>query len=190
MSERVLHNPRTGETIALLTTSRESRGEVFRMGYSMAPHAAIADYHNHPFQEMVIQVQSGTLTCTIDGVDRDVSAGESVTIPAGVFHFQRNDTNDPVEAIEEYRPALKMQEFFEVLSGWANDGRTGPSGMPTPLRSAVMHRYFRDSIRSGSSRRNLLALLLSPLGVIMGRRLELLGYIRSGQEADREEGVA
>lgn len=179
MSDRVLHNPRTGETIALLTTAEESGGELFRMGYTMAPHAAIADNHCHPFQEMRVRVEAGTLTCTVDGVDRHVSAGESLTIPAGAYHFQRNDTDQEVQAIEEYRPAKHMQEFFEVLAGWANDGKTNEFGMPTTLRSAVMHRYFRDSIRSGSGKRNLLAMLLSPVGVLMGLRAELLGYLQA-----------
>lgn len=181
MSDRVLHNPRTGETIALLTTSQETNGELFRMGYTMAPKAAIADYHCHPYQEMVVSVQSGTLTCTIDGVDKKISAGESVTIPAGVFHFQRNDTDHGVEAIEEYRPAMHMQEFFEVLVGWANDGKTNREGMPSTLRSAVLHRHFRDSIRSSSSKRNLMAWLLSPIGVAMGCKSELLKYIQAGR---------
>ena len=76
-----------------------------------------------------------------------------------------------------------MQQFFEVLAGWANDGKTNAHGMPTPLRSAVMHRYFRDSIRSGSRKRNLLALLLSPIGILMGCRAELLRYIETGRAA-------
>ena len=181
MTDRVLHNPKTGETIALLTTSQETNGQLFRMGYTMAPHALIADYHSHPNQEMIIHVQSGTLTCTIDGEDKLITSGESVTIPAGVFHFQRNDTDAEVEAIEEYRPARQMQEFFEVLVGWANDGKTNEFGMPTVLRSAVMHRYFAGTIRSSSKKRNLLAHLLSPIGRIMGYRSELLGYIAAGQ---------
>jgi quercetin dioxygenase-like cupin family protein len=185
MSDRVLHNPRTGETIALLTTSQESGGELFRMGYTMAPHAAIADNHCHPFQEMLVHVKSGTLTCTVDGVARNVSAGESLTIPAGAYHFQRNDTDREVTAVEEYRPAKHMQEFFEVLAGWANDGKTNAFGMPTPLRSAVMHRYFRDSIRSGSTKRNLWALLLAPIGLLTGCRAELLAYIEAGRLAEQ-----
>ena len=56
----ILHNPKTGETITFLTTSQETNGELFRMGYTMAPHAAIADEHSHPYQEMIIRVQSGT----------------------------------------------------------------------------------------------------------------------------------
>jgi quercetin dioxygenase-like cupin family protein len=184
VSDRVLHNPKTGETITLLTTSQETNGQLFRMGYTMAPHAAIADYHNHPYQEMIIHVQSGTLTCIIDGAKKLISAGESAMIPAGVLHFQKNDTEEEVEAIEEYRPAKQMQDFFEVLIGWANDGKTNEFGMPTMLRSAVMHRYFRDSIRSSSTKRNLLALVLSPIGQILGYRSELLGYIESGQSVE------
>lgn len=185
MAKRTLTNPRTGETITFLETSQETAGEVFAMAYSMRSGARIADEHCHPFQEMTIRVNAGVLTATMSGEDRQIAAGESCVIPAGVFHFQRNDGDEPVEAVEEYRPARHMQEFFEVLIGWANDGRTDEHGLPTPLRSAVMHHHFRDSIRSASARRNLLAALLAPIGALMGYRRELQGYIAEGR---REQG--
>jgi quercetin dioxygenase-like cupin family protein len=159
MTARTLRNPRTGETITFTKTSRDTSGDLFEMSYKMAPHAAIADEHSHPHQEMTIKVLSGTLTCTINRVEKEIHAGETVVIPAGALHFQRNDSKDEAHAVEQYRPSLQMQEFFEVLIGWANDGKTSEVGMPTPLRSAVMHRYFKKSIRSSSKWRNLTAFL-------------------------------
>lgn len=177
MAERTFRNPRTGETITFLKTARETKGKLFRMGYTMAPHAAIADEHCHPYQEQRIEVTSGTLTCVIDGEEHTFRAKESVTIPAGVQHFQRNDTDKEVHAIEEYRPALQMDEFFRVLIGWANDGKTNEAGLPSPLRAAVMHRYFKRSIRSSSRWRNIIAVLLAPFGRIAGHRRELQRYL-------------
>lgn len=184
MSARTLHNPKTGETITFLKTARDTQGQVFEMGYKMAPHAAIADEHSHPYQEMSIKVLSGTLTCSIAGVDKLIRAGEAAVIPAGVYHFQKNETEEEVEAAESYRPALQMQEFFEVLIGWANDGKTNERGLPTPLRVAVMQRYFRRSIRSGSRKRNITAWFLAPLGRAMGYQREIEHYIRRATESD------
>lgn len=178
MAARTLRNPRTGETITFTRTSADTGGEVFEMSYTMAPGAAIADEHCHPHQAMTINVLSGTLTCTIDGVDRKIPAGEKVVIPPGTFHFQRNDSGEEVHAVEQYRPALRMQEFFEVLIGWANDGKTNEHGLPSPLRSAVMHRYFRASIRSSSRRRNAVAWLLAPLGRALGCQREIEQMLR------------
>jgi len=183
---RTLHNPRTGETITFTKTSRDTGGELFEMSYKMAPRAAIADEHSHPHQEMTINVLSGILTCTVDGVDKKIHAGETTAIPAGAFHFQRNDSETEVHAVEQYRPALQMQEFFEVLIGWANDGKTNERGLPTPLRSAVMHRYFRTSIRSSSRRRNLAAWLLAPLGRALGYQREVEHYVRRATRGDRQ----
>lgn len=185
MAVRTLRNPRTGETITFSKTSAETGGELFEMSYEMAPHAAIADEHCHPHQEMTINVLSGTLTCTVNGKDREIRAGEQVVIPAGVLHFQRNDSDSVVHAVEQYRPALQMQEFFEVLIGWANDGKTDESGLPSPLRSAVMHRYFRTSIRSASNWRNLSAWLLAPLGRARGYQREVERYMRRASREDR-----
>ena len=183
---RTLRNPKTGETITFTKTSCETGGDLFEMSYKMAPHAAIADEHCHPHQEMIISVLSGALTCTVNGVDNKIRAGDKVVIPAGAFHFQRNDSEEEVHAVEEYRPALQMQEFFEVLIGWANDGKTDEAGLPNPLRSAVMHRYFRDSIRSSSKQRNLTAWLLAPLGRVLGYRREVERYIRCAAQGDRQ----
>jgi len=178
MAARTLQNPKTGETITFMKTARDTQGEVFQMSYEMSPHAAIADVHSHPNQEMTIKVVSGTLTCTLDGVDKEIGAGETVIIPAGVLHFQRNDTDVEVHAIEEYRPALQMQEFFEVLIGWANDGKTDEFGMPSLLRRVILHRYFRQSIRSASRRTNIESWLLAPIATILGYRHELERYIQ------------
>ncbi|MCG8543262.1 MAG: cupin domain-containing protein [Alphaproteobacteria bacterium] len=148
------------------------------MSYRMSPHGAIAAEHAHPNQEMTIKVLSGRLTCSLDGVDKHVPAGTEVIIPAGVNHFQRNDTDEEVHAVEEYRPALQMQEFFETLIGWANDGKTNEAGLPSMLRFAVLLRYFRESTRSSSQQTNFLALLLAPVGRALGYQKEIEGYIR------------
>jgi quercetin dioxygenase-like cupin family protein len=177
MPERTFRNPRTGETITFLQTARETNGELFQMSYTMAPHAAIADEHCHPHQEMRIEVTAGVLSCRVNGVEHAVHAGESTIIPAGAWHFQSNETEELVHAIEEYRPALQMEQFFQVLIGWANDGKTNETGMPSLLRAAVLHRYFKASIRSRSQTRNVVSWLLAPVGAIVGHRRELLRYI-------------
>jgi quercetin dioxygenase-like cupin family protein len=181
MGERTLHNPKTGETITFVKTARDTDGALFQMSYRMAPHAAIADEHAHPNQEMTIEVRSGTLTCTVDGVDRQVRAGETLTIPPGAMHFQRNDSDEEVHALESYRPALQMQEFFEVLVGWANDGKTNEFGLPSRLRLAVLHRYFHRTIISSSRRRNVEARLLAPIGVLRGYRREIERHIAAAR---------
>lgn len=175
----MLHNPKTGETFTFLTTGRETNGQLFRMRYTMAPHARIADEHSHPNQDMTIEVISGALTCTVGGVEKVIGAGERVAIPAGTFHFQRNDTDEKAHAIEEYRPALDMQDFFEVLAGWANDGKTNAFGMPSLFRRVALHRHFLASIRSRSHWRNFEAWLLSPLATLLGYRRELRRYVSS-----------
>lgn len=189
MGHRVLRNPKTGETITIEKTARDTDGALFRMSYKMSPHAAIADEHSHPNQEMTIRVLSGTLTCTIDGANKRVGEGTEVIIPAGANHFQRNDTDEDVHAVEEYRPALQMQEFFEVLIGWANDGKTNEFGLPGLLRLAVLLRHFRRSIRSSSRQRNFVAFVVAPLGRALGYRREIETYIGRASKAGTAKSV-
>jgi hypothetical protein len=181
MPARVLHNPKTGETITFLTPSQETNGELFRMGYTMTPHAAIADEHSHPYQEMVIRVRSGTLTCIVGGDELKIAASQTPQFRLEAPIFREMILKRKSKPVEEYRPAKRMQEFFEVLIGWANAGKTNDAGMPSTLRAAFIHCYFKDSIRS---KQNLLSLLLAPIGSIIGYRKEILGYINSSQSTE------
>ena len=49
----------------------------------------------------------------VDGVQRRIGPGESITIPAGTPHHFVNDGDEDAVAIQEFRPALRTAEFFE-----------------------------------------------------------------------------
>jgi quercetin dioxygenase-like cupin family protein len=133
MTRRTLHHPRTGGIITSGRTSAETGGALFEMSYGMAPHAAIADAHCHPHQEKTIRARSGTLSCTIDGAVKQMRAGDQGVVRPGAFHFQRNHSEEEAHAVEQYRPSPQMQAFFEVLIGWANDGKTNDAGLPRSI---------------------------------------------------------
>ena len=80
-----------------------------------------------------------------------------------------------------------MQELFEVLAGWAKDGKTNEHGLPDLLRLSVLLRYFHNSIRSSSERANRLAVLLAPVGALLGYRREVERYIRAAAEAGSQK---
>jgi hypothetical protein len=49
--------------------------------------------------------------------------------------------------IIEFRPALRSEEFFESYFGLGQDGKTDPkTGLPNPIRMAVLLHEFRDEI--------------------------------------------
>src|SRR5262249_49193451 len=107
----VLHHPGTGETIRIL----ESTNDVFRMELTIAPRGQVAAAHIHPRQEQTFEVVAGKLSVTTQGGPRVLGAHDKLVLPPGTQHSQGNPFDEPVVAIETYRPARRMREFFEVF---------------------------------------------------------------------------
>lgn len=79
--------------------------------------------HYHPEQEETYQVLEGTLEVLRDGQWRTVSAGESLTMPAGEVHGFRNVTDAPVRFLNVHRPALGFQAHLETLDRLIRAGK-------------------------------------------------------------------
>ncbi len=179
IEQETIFNPVTGEKLLVL----ESTPEVFRMGFSIDPHSEIAGEHIHPFQEQSVQVTAGELHCRIDGVTSVLRAGDSATIPAGARHFQSNPTDTEARAIEEYRPAGRIHNFFRVLFTLAQEGKTNRKGVPNPLIGAALVAEFKDTVRVSSLGLRLLFGLLAPVSSLLGYRQTIRNYIEKFETA-------
>jgi hypothetical protein len=51
----------------------------------------------------------------IAGKERQVNAGDFISIPPKVPHFFWNATDQEAHYIQEFRPALRSEYFFEAL---------------------------------------------------------------------------
>ena len=80
------------------------------------------------------------------------------------------DTNGEYVVVS---PALGFEELIETMFGLAADGKTSKSGMPSPLRLAVIAKHHFDDVRlpviPHSLQRAALA-LGAPLGRALGFR--------------------
>ena len=103
--------------------------------------------HVHPAQESGARVTSGSLTFLVDGVERTVKPGESITIPPGTPHRFWNDGDGDARAVQWFRPALKTRAFFETYFTLARDGKLDERGMPSLLQLSVMIPEFSQEIR-------------------------------------------
>lgn len=65
-----------------------------------------------------------------DGQERHAGPGEVVTIPAGVPHYFWNGGDKEAHYMQEFRPALQSDRFFETLFGLARDGKLNAAGYP------------------------------------------------------------
>ena len=114
----------------------------------------------------------------IGGVERDLAVGEEVVVPAGVPHKWWNAGEQPTRVRVEFRPGLRMREFFETLFAWVNQGKARGGIITNPLRAAVLATTYRDEIQFPRQRAIPLTLLPRPvLSVVLtclaaiGRRL-------------------
>lgn len=144
-----IHNPRTGQRMRFLDTD-EPPGALLRIETVNPPTAVAEPEHVHPRQESSARVISGTLRFTVEGAERRLGPGDSITIPAGTPHFFLNDGAEDAVAIQEFRPALRTAELFTTLFGLAECGKIDARGMPSLLSLAALGPVFADEIRATS----------------------------------------
>ena len=179
-SPEVITNPITGEVIRVL----ESTPELFRFEFVLLPHKPGAAPHQHPYQQQTIAARSGTLHCSVEGTKHVLAPGQAVIIEAGQTHDQWNPADSEVWAIEEFRPAARMHDFFRVLFGMARDGLTDDKGVPRPLLASALFEEFSDSLRPGQRLLRMLLAALRPLARLAGSHRVVQAYLRgNGQPA-------
>lgn len=142
-----IENPRTGQRMLFLETGSETGGERVRIESWNPPTGEDEPMHVHPRQESRAEVLAGTLRFVLDGQEREVGPGESLTIPAGMPHRFGNHSGAEAHSIQEFRPALRIVDFFEYLFDLAARGQLNDRGMPSLLELAVSAPMFADEIR-------------------------------------------
>jgi mannose-6-phosphate isomerase-like protein (cupin superfamily) len=86
MSEELLVNPVTGETMRVL----ESTADVFKIEYALRAHGEIPLEHFHPNVAQEISVSAGEMHVTINGEHKVIKAGETYAALPSAVHFQWN----------------------------------------------------------------------------------------------------
>jgi quercetin dioxygenase-like cupin family protein len=138
-----IENVRTGQRMVFVT----ERPELLEIETVNPPSSVHEPQHVHPLQESGARVTSGSLTFSVDGTERVVGAGESITIPPNTPHRFWNDGDNDAQALQWFRPALKTRAFFETYFALARDGKLDDKGMPSLFQLAVMIPEFSQEIR-------------------------------------------
>lgn len=141
-----IHNDRTGQWMRFLRREDADDGSL-RMETRIPPSGNSEPLHVHPHQDSGMTVLSGTLHFEIGGDLRLVHPGESVEIARRIPHRFWNEGPDEVDAFADFRPALRIEDFFRTYFGLANDGRLDEEGRPSMLQAAVFGPRFGDEIR-------------------------------------------
>ena len=188
-----IFNPRTGQRMIFLQTGKETNGELLRNESYNPPVGDAEPEHTHPFQESGAEVISGSLRFRVGSEERTLKAGESITIPANTPHFFWNDGGEEAHFIGWFRPALKIDRFFESFFGLAQDGKLDEKGLPPILQLAVMVPHFADEIRLTSppwAMQRAIFGALAPIARLLGYQPEYpYPYGDLGDESSASEGA-
>ena len=133
----LIENPVTHDRVIFRATAQDTNGaslefdDFLLAGYISPPE------HVHPRQQERFEVISGSLAIRIDGRERVLSAGGSVTVPPNTPHTVRNAGNGETHVRIEFQPALQTEAFFKSMFALARDGKTDRNGKPSLLQFAA-----------------------------------------------------
>jgi mannose-6-phosphate isomerase-like protein (cupin superfamily) len=161
----------TGERAVVLRGDDDSTaGQSALAHLIVAPDGAVAGEHLHPQITERFAVISGTLSTRLDGVDRELRAGEEATAPPGMTHdwwnAGREDASVLVEVAGPREQASRFEAMIGTMFGLGNDGKTNAKGLPSLPQLALLAQEFDDVIRFTSPPRALQPALFGVLGAV------------------------
>jgi quercetin dioxygenase-like cupin family protein len=139
----VLENPASGQNLVFHKTTEELL-EVEAVYTKATPSRP--PVHYYPRQEERFEVLSGSVMVRVDGEERRLGAGDTLTVPSETPHAMWAE-EAWARMRWQIRPALETEAFFETMWGLAKSAKTTESGAPNPLRAAVVIRAHSEEFR-------------------------------------------
>ena len=171
---RTLTNHATGMSLRVLRSGAETDGALLEFGAQYPAGSAPPPAHRHPNQEERFVVLSGHLRATVNGITRDLHAGDTLTICAGETHSMWNPGAERARVNWQVRPALRTQEFFECVYGLTAEGGLNARGASRLLDLALVLRHFRAEVEVTSPPLVVQRLVFGAIGLVertLGRGL-------------------
>jgi quercetin dioxygenase-like cupin family protein len=144
---QTFENPLTRERMVFNTTARDSNGLLLEIEFFIQPNTGRGlPAHFHPSFDERFEILSGSARYSVGNDERPASAGDDIVLPKGIAHIHPWNTGSDVLHVRKItrldKPdkdlLLKSEEFFETLYALAQQGKTGPDGLPTNLLQKVV----------------------------------------------------
>ena len=111
---REIVNPISGERIIIRQSGAQTGGQLLEFDLYLPPGGHVPARHAHPSQEERFTVVAGRMRFRLGRRAFVAQPGETVTIPVGVAHWFGAADGQAARARVQVRPALRMQELFEM----------------------------------------------------------------------------
>jgi quercetin dioxygenase-like cupin family protein len=164
----VIENKLVGDRIVFLQTARETNGQLLEMDCFVRPGGEGTPEHIHPHQEERFIVVTGAFTIRIDGKETTLGPGQECSVPVGILHSWRNQSDGEVHVRIELRPAGRMEGFLEAIYGLAHDDKLPPQSLSSLLQLGVVLSEFHDA--------DIVQMVPLPVQKLLGFIGRLLGY--------------
>ena len=166
-------NSRTGQIMIFLKTGQDTNGELLEIECFSPQSKTKEPEHIHPQQENIFRILSGSCVFSVDGKEQVVGPGETISIPPNMKHHFWNSDNATAHYLQEFRPALHIDGFFETFFALSRDGKLNEDGIPNLLSGSVIMLKHKNEIRVTNPPWALQLLtyyILAPIGWLFGYR--------------------
>ncbi len=166
-------NPASGERAVVVLGTNETAGKRLVVDLYLRPNGGMVGRHYHPEIREQFRVLVGSLTYTLNGVEKIANVGESIDITPGILHDFWNPGTEEALVRIDVQPAERFAALIKNGFSLAQDGKTDRTGKPGMLQIALLAREFDDVIRYDKGPRvvqQLLFFLLTPIAKAKGLR--------------------
>lgn len=166
-----IENRRTGQKMIFLQTAKETNGSLLEIECYSPPTDAREPEHIHPMQENVFKIISGEVSFRINGEVQKLMPGEEISILPGIPHHFWNSGTSVAHYLQEFRPALNIDQLFETFFALSRDGKLSQTGAPNFFRTSLImlaHQNELRLVKPSWALQKFVFNMLAPFGRIMG----------------------
>lgn len=172
---RVIVNPISGERVVIRVSGAQTGGKLLVFDLYLPPGAHVPARHVHPVQQEQFTIVAGQMRFRVGRLGRRTllaRPGETIRVPAGTAHWFGNPGAEVAHARVEVRPALRMEEMFEMTQAIGRaEHAPGTRHMPRLTDLAHVVLEFQREVAVPNMPALLVRVLLAPLAWIGRRRL-------------------
>jgi quercetin dioxygenase-like cupin family protein len=129
---------------SVVDVEASASGEMLRAETVVQPGGGAGPLHRHRFQEERFEILEGEIVGRIGRTRRRVRAGETFLVPPDTPHTFTVETDQPARFITEFRPGLRLAEFFMQIFWLADHKQIDEKGRIHPLQAALLARAFPE----------------------------------------------
>jgi mannose-6-phosphate isomerase-like protein (cupin superfamily) len=138
----VLHNRYTGDKLLIIRDTQSTGGRFLEMEAIYQTANNFVPEHFHPQQDEYFTVLSGRLMTRINGIEREYTAGECISVPARTPHAMYNAGSEEVHFRWQIYPALRSEDFFRKVY----QATTIKNGKPGLVDTLLLLKEFQPEL--------------------------------------------